>query len=257
MNLRSTRLYLALAITPLLLCCEAFSQTPPPSDSLGVFEDHTDVGITPQKGSATYDSGSGEYRITGGGANLWERTDAFQFVWKRLSGDLSMTADVHFVGTGAVEHRKAILMLRQSLDPDSAYADIALHGDGLTSLQYRLTKGAETLEVRSTENAPVRIRIERRGNRFTMYAGKPGEKLVSSTPVTVELHDPIYVGLGVCPHDANVLETAVFSNVSVEALPPDEETQNPTHVRSRIFDLRSRDEKNPGCVHRGQALGIS
>ena len=38
-------------------------------------------------------------------------------------------------------------MIRQSLDPDSAYADAALHGDGLTSLQFRPTAGGETLEV--------------------------------------------------------------------------------------------------------------
>jgi len=84
MTFRSTPFHLALAF--LLLCCSMFSQTsaPAPSGSLGVFEDHADVGITPRKGSLIYDSGSGEYRITGGGHNLWERTDAFQFVWKRL-----------------------------------------------------------------------------------------------------------------------------------------------------------------------------
>jgi len=242
MTFRSTPFHLALAF--LLLCCSMFSQTsaPAPSGSLGVFEDHADVGITPRKGSLIYDSGSGEYRITGGGHNLWERTDAFQFVWKRLSGNVSITADVHFIGVGAEDHRKALLMLRQNLDADSAYADVALHGDGLTSLQYRTTKGAETLEVQSTENAPLRIRIERRGNQFTMYAGKPGEKLVRSTPVTVDLRDPIYVGLGVCSHDANVLETALFSNVSIEQLTSPEETQNPTNVRSRIFvyDLETK-----------------
>ena len=242
MNFRSALFYLALAF--LLLSCYAFSQTsaPLPSGPLGLFEEHSDVGITPRKGSATYDSSRGEYRITGGGANLWERTDAFQFVWKRLSGDLSITADVHFIGIGAVEHRKAILMLRQSLDADSAYADVALHGDGLTSLQYRTTKGAETLEVQSTENAPLRIRLDRHGNQFTMFAGKPGENLVRSIPVTVELGNPIYVGLGVCSHDANVLETAVFSNVSVEKLAPTQETRNPTNVRSKIsiYDLETK-----------------
>ncbi len=77
--------------------------------------------------------------MTGGGANLWLNTDAFQFVYKRISGDVTLTADIHFVGQGVEEHRKATLMIRQSLQPDSAYADAALHGDGLTSLQYRPT----------------------------------------------------------------------------------------------------------------------
>ena len=50
---------------------------------------------------------------------------------KKVSGDVAITADVNFIGTGAVAHRKAALMIRQSLDADSAYADVAVHGDGL------------------------------------------------------------------------------------------------------------------------------
>ena len=196
---------------PALLLASALS-----AQTLGPFESHSDVGDTPKKGSVEYDSSSGEYRITGGGANMWAATDAFQFVWKQVSGDVTLTADVRFIGTGAVEHRKAALIVRQSLEPDAAYADVARHGDGLTSLQYRLTPHATTEEVRSPVNGPVRIRIERRGDQFTMYAGSPGEELKSSGPVTVALHDPVYAGLAVCSHDANILETAVFSNVKIE-----------------------------------------
>jgi TolB protein len=163
-----------------------------------------------------YDAGTGEYRVTGGGANIWATVDAFHFAWKRISGDVTVTADVKFIGTGAVDHRKAVLMIRQSLNPDAAYADVSLHGDGLTSLQFRTEAGAETAEQRSTLSMPARIRIERRGNRFTMYAAKQGEELTATGPATVVLQDPVYVGIGVCSHDANVLETAVFSNVRIE-----------------------------------------
>src|SRR5208337_1282881 len=139
-------------------------------------------------------------------------------------GDVSLAADISFVGNGGNEHRKAALMIRQSLDPDSAYADVALHGDGLTSLQYRATAGVQTLEMKqeakSDLTAPVHIRIERRGGRFTMLAGKTGGATATTGPATVTLHDPVYIGLAVCSHDANALETAVFSNVAVQALPP-------------------------------------
>src|SRR5262249_2975291 len=145
-------------------------------------------------------------------------------------------ADIHFIGAGKVDHRKAVLMIRQSLDANSAYADVALHGDGLTSLQYRAAAGAETDEVRSTVNGPVRIRIERRGNQFTMRVGKPGDRLTASAPVTVALEDPVYLGIGVCSHDAQVLETAVFSNVSVVAPRPRPQ------IRSKIsvYDLNDK-----------------
>jgi len=107
-------------------------------------------------------------------------------------------------------------MVRQNLNPDSAYADVSLHGDGLTSLQFRPKAGEATAEVRSELKMPLRIRLERRGNEFRAFAGKPGEDLAPTGPATVVFEDPVYVGIGVCSHDANVLETAVFSNVKIE-----------------------------------------
>jgi TolB protein len=182
----------------------------------GLFEEQGDVGDTSKKGSVEYNASAGEYRITGGGANIWAAADAFYFVWKRMSGDMTVTADVHFDGASAVMHRKAVLMIRQGVAPDAPYADAALHGDGLTSLQFRPTAGAVTQEIRSTLNGPLRVRIERRGDQFTLYAGKPGEELKAWGPATVALTDPVYVGLGVCSHNDNNLETAVFSHVTFE-----------------------------------------
>jgi TolB protein len=221
------------ALAVLFFCWSAAAQ---PGGAVGAFEAHGDVGENPKAGSLEYDSASGEYRVTGGGANLWEKVDAFQFGWKRMPGDINVTADVHFIGTGKENHRKALLMIRQSLDANSPYADVALHGDGLTSLQYRTAARADTDEVRSTVTGPVRIRIERRGNQFTIRVGKPGERLTAAGPVTVALQDPVYVGIGVCSHDAQVLETAVFSNVTVEAPQPR------AQIRSKIsvYDLTDK-----------------
>lgn len=212
------------------------------SSSVGIFESQTDVGMTPKAGSASYDSAKNEYRVTGGGANMWGSADAFHFVWKRLNGNFRITADVRFVGTGEVAHRKASLVVRENLEPNSAYSDVALHGDGLTSLQFRPVAGAETSEVRSAVNAPVRISLERRGAQFFMAVGKPGDNLVPAIPTTVVLDGPVYVGLGVCSHDANVLETAIFSNVKIEPLPATNSEPNPTNVRSRIsvYDLETK-----------------
>jgi regulation of enolase protein 1 (concanavalin A-like superfamily) len=190
--------------------CQAFAS------KLGVFESHKDIGLTPKRGTCRYDRKTAAYRVTGGGANMWLNTDAFQFVYQQISGDVTLTADIQFVGQGVEEHRKAALMIRRSLQPDSAYADAALHGDGLTSLQYRSTSGAQTKEIRSDLKAPVRIRIERRGNEFTMSVGNPGEDLKSTPPIGVALQNPVYVGLAVCSHNANILETALFSNVNLQ-----------------------------------------
>src|ERR1039458_2423980 len=36
-----------------------------------VFESHGDLGVTPKTGAFEYDAAHAEYRVTGGGANIW------------------------------------------------------------------------------------------------------------------------------------------------------------------------------------------
>ena len=187
------------------------------AQDLGVFTNEGSVGATPPGVKAAYDAQKGEYRITGGGANMWAATDAFYFVWKQMSGDMTLSADVEWVGTSPTAHRKAVLMVRQSLEPNSAYADAVSHGDGLTSLQFRGAAGEQTYQVFTNVEGKVSLKIVRQGSRFTMYAGKPGDELKEVGPVEyVSLRDPVYVGLGVCSHVATTLETAIFTNVKLE-----------------------------------------
>jgi TolB protein len=187
------------------------------SNNLGIFTNQGSVGQTPPGVKAQYDAAKEEYEITGGGANIWGANDAFYFLWRKASGDMTLTADVRWVGTSSAEHRKAVLMIRQSLDPGAPYADAVSHGNGLTSLQFRGASNEQTYQVITQVDGPVRLRIERKGSRFTMYAGKPNEELKELGPIEyVGLQDPVYVGLGVCSHVATTLETAKFSNVKFE-----------------------------------------
>src|SRR5205809_709367 len=134
----------------------------------GLFSDHTDVGNVRKPGSVEYDSARGSYLIAGGGENMWSTNDAFHFVWQRMSGDLTLTANVRWIGTNGNPHRKACLVIRQTLDADSPYADVAVHGDGLTSLQYRETQGGLTREIQANVSAPDRVRLEKRGEYVSM-----------------------------------------------------------------------------------------
>ena len=188
---------------------------------LGIFSEEADVGQTPPGGKVVYDPAKEEYRITGGGANMWNAADAFRFGWKKVSGDLTLGSDIRWVGTSAVGHRKAVLMIRQSLDPGSAYADAVSHGDGLTALQFRGAANEQTYQIFTQVEGPVRLRLVRKGSRFTMFAGKPDEELKPVGPIEfVSLKDPVYVGLGVCSHVATTLETAIFTNVKLEQARP-------------------------------------
>src|SRR5437879_10171886 len=136
---------------------------------VGIFESHGDIGTVLHPGSVEYDAAKRSYAIAGSGENMWSASDAFQFVWKKMSGDVTLMADITFLGKGLNEHRKAVLMARQSLDSDSPYADVALHGSGLTSLQFREEKGAPTHEIQANISAPKRLRIEKRGPYFSMW----------------------------------------------------------------------------------------
>jgi tricorn protease-like protein len=125
------------------------------------------------------------------------------------------------VGAGVNEHRKAVLMIRQTLDADSVYADLAVHGSGLTALQYREAKGAITQEIQSNISAPKRVRLVRRGDYVYMaIAADDGQPKVAGGWMRIPLQGDVYVGLGVCSHDSAVVEKAVFSNVTLTTTPP-------------------------------------
>ncbi|MCU1330929.1 MAG: Periplasmic component of the Tol biopolymer transport system-like protein [Bryobacterales bacterium] len=181
----------------------------------GIFTDEAAVGNA--AGGSVAVSPNREYHVSGGGADVWGTSDDFHFVWKKLTGDVTFTADVRFEGPGAFPRRKAMLMLRQSLDGGSPYVDAAWHGNGLTSLQFRGKAGEQTYQIATQMEGPVRLRIVRAGNRFTVFAGKPGGSLAQLGPIDpITLGASIYLGLGVCSHVAGTLETAVFSNVTIE-----------------------------------------
>jgi hypothetical protein len=212
--MRSLRTFLLaiLCCMVLVLSTPACAQTPA---AVGIFESHGDVGTVLHSGAVEYDGAKRTYTISGSGENMWATADAFQFVWKKMSGDVTLTADVGFLTKTGNEHKKAVLMLRQSLDGDSVYADVALHASGLTSLQFRDEKGVVTREIQSNISAPKRLRIAKRGDYVYMSLASDGEPKVAGGWLRVPLPGTFYVGLGVCSHDKDVVEKAVFSNVEI------------------------------------------
>jgi TolB protein len=204
-----------LLSVPLLLSVFASGQKP--MTNLGVFEGSSDIGNT-NKGSTVYDAATNEYRVSGGGSDMWGAKDDFYFSWVRLSGDVTLTADIRFPSDGgAIPLKKGVLMVRQSLAPDSPYADIAIHGDGHVTPQYRMKQGGETGDTVLSRSGSTRLRIKREGDQVTTFAGAPDGKLTASAPITIVLQDPVYVGIGMCAHQDGGMETAIFANVKLEA----------------------------------------
>src|SRR3974390_585280 len=214
-------------------CCSAFfvaahTSAQSATQGIGIFENQSDVGAVSPPGRATYDAHSGIYTIDAAGANMWSTVDAFHFVWKKTSGDAALTADMEFpVSTGNPNpHRKAVLIFRQNLDANGIYADAAQHGSGLTALQYRREPDATPQDIElNIEQAPKRIRLEKRGDTITMFLSNRGEPLHQvGASIRLHLDDPFYAGIGVCSHNNDVVERATFANVKLDALSPGADT---------------------------------
>lgn len=200
-----------------LLAVSSYGQT----GKLGVFTNSGDVGAPAIKGSTEFDSSSGQYRITGSGANMWAKQDQFQYVWREVTGNFTVSATMRFLGKGA-DHRKGGVMVRQSLDTDAAYADVVIHGSGMPALQWRSRKGEDTntFDLPVAEPGTFRVKFVRNGVKMYMYLGRDTLEPKEIAHTEVSLQGPVLVGLAVCSHDPAASDTVVFSDVSVDVQPP-------------------------------------
>ncbi|HYL99090.1 MAG TPA: biopolymer transporter TolR, partial [Blastocatellia bacterium] len=200
-----------LAILAAIEASSAYCQQKP----TGLFEGDSDVGTINIAGSTTYDAAKQAYTIRGSGANMWLGHDDFHFLWKRMKGNFILTARAEFIGKGVEEHRKIGWIVRSSLDPDSPMVDAVIHGNGLTSLQFRRTKAGQTEQKTLALQGPDVVQLERRGGEYIMSAAKYGDIFTTDQISDIDLGDSVYVGLFVCSHNKGVAEQAVFDNVRI------------------------------------------
>lgn len=189
---------------------------------IGLFQGQSDIGSALVPGSASYDPGTKQYTINSAGYNIWYFRDEFQYVWKKVTGDASLAADVSFPDPQGYSDRKVVLVVRQNLEDNSKEAMIAEHGAGLVHLASRLENGANLTDMQyrfggSLPKNAKRIGIEKRGDSVAIYisiAGEPMQQL--GPPVQLHLDAPYYIGIGFCSHMPDKLDTGVFSNLVLE-----------------------------------------
>lgn len=206
-------MFYMMAIIFITLCHNLSAQQLEP---IGQFEHHEDVGNPKLKGSAKFDAATQSYTVSGAGINMWTNVDQFHFLWKKIKGDFIVKATVKFIGNGVAGHRKIGIIARDKLTTDSRYADACVHG-GLplnTSLQYRAKDGDTTGQVLISSIHPTDIEFQREGNTFTFSSAVFGENYKSVTK-QMDLNEEAYVGLFICSHVEDVIETAVFTNVRI------------------------------------------
>ena len=198
---------------------------------IGLFEGQSDIGSALVPGSSTYDAATRQYTINSAGYNIWYSRDEFRFLWKKMSGDVSLAADIAYPDPAGYGDRKAVLMIRQDLEDDSKLALVALHGAGMIHLAQRPGKGVRINDVEyrigsrggrkggATPDSLVtisaqRIGIEKRGNSFALYVSLDGEPMHQfGPPIQVRVEGPFYAGIGFCAHLPDKLDSAVLSNV--------------------------------------------
>jgi hypothetical protein len=198
---------------------------------IGVFQKQADVGGAIVQGSASFANGT--YTIHSAGYNVWYTRDEFRFLFNKMSGDISLAADIAYPAGGFSDH-KAVLIIRQSLDDDAKEALVALHGDGMIHLAQRPVRGRRISDMEyrigsrgglpgggSPDSLVVlnakRIGIEKKGDQFTLWVSEQGEPMHQfGAPITLKLDTPFYVGIGFTSHLPGVAETATLSRVVLE-----------------------------------------
>ncbi len=220
------------------------TQVAPPADfhrasrnfdtPVGVFEGQSDIGGAVVPGSASYDAGRKQYTINSAGYNVWYTRDEFRYLWKRMSGDVSLAADIAYPDPNGYGDRKAFVIIRQDLEDDSKEAMVALHGAGMVHLAQRHEKGTNVtdMEFRMAGRGrpgganpdslvtivPKRIGIEKRGDLFAMFVSLDGEPMHQfGPPIELHMDGPFYVGIGFCSHLPDKADTAVLSDVVLES----------------------------------------
>jgi TolB protein len=205
-----------------------------PGAKIGSFDMFSDIGSSVIAGRASYYEHSQVYSISGSGSNIWFAADSFSFLWKKINGDFIIQTRVKFIGDGHVLHRKTGIMFRSTAATNSPVIACTVHGDGLTSLQYRRNTGANMEEIKFTVSGPDMLQLEKRGNTYIMSVARFGEVFQVHEIGNIELGKDIMAGLFVCSHTNDFSEEVEFSNTRVFNTAADDLVQYKSYIGSLL-----------------------
>jgi N-acetylneuraminic acid mutarotase/fibronectin type 3 domain-containing protein len=178
-----------------------------------------DIGAPANAGAATAGTG-GTVTVSGGGADIWNATDQFNYQYQSLTGNGTVVAQVTSQ-TNTNAWAKSGIMIRESAGAESRFVLLALTpGNGVT-LQARAIAHATPAIVTGTVGAAgVWLKLTRSGNAFTASTSADGVTWKTLGSVTVTMASNALAGLAVTAHDNTKLSTATFANVSTTSATP-------------------------------------
>jgi regulation of enolase protein 1 (concanavalin A-like superfamily) len=178
--------------------------------------ENADIGAVGVAGSLTQTAT--EMRVKGAGEDIWGTADAFQFVWRPLSGNGEIIARVASV-QNVNRWSKAGVMIRGSRDPGAPHAlMLASPGKGF-AFQRRVTRdGVSTHTSGGAGTAPHWLKLRRTGSTLTASTSPDGVTWTTVATDTIPMAPDVLIGLAVSSHTATASCLAVFDNVTVRRL---------------------------------------
>ena len=189
-------------------------------NNLGEFTNAADIGKPKNAGSSSYDPSTKAYTITGSGYNIWFNRDEFHYLYNKMSGDFTLTANFEFLGDTGNAHRKIGWMVRESEDESAVSMNAVQHGDGLVVMQWRGKHGENMRDPEDEIFFPTKkvfkvIQLERKGNNFTMSIGDAGKPLQVVGSHELVMPSNVLAGIYICSHDENRMESAKITDVKI------------------------------------------
>ena len=170
------------------------------------------------------------WELIAGGADIWDKSDQFHFVFKPFSGDFDVAARVKsFIP--AHLYSKAGLMVRESLEADSPHLMFLVFANnaprnnnlGAYEMQFRRIAGGDCQAIYPVVGPPDPpefpaafpnswLRVRRQGDRFSALASTNGKTWKLYAAQEVALAGTVKVGPALTSHNPDATARAVFRN---------------------------------------------
>ena len=183
-----------------------------------------DVGAVAAAGS--WSESNGVHTIAGNGADIWTTVDEFRFTHQQLAGDGTITARVTSFNSPTNVNGKAGVMIRQSLNANSAHVMATMPPAGtataVKAIKRPSTGATSVSEAGPAPSFPRWVRVVRSGATLTAFQSTNGTSFTQlGTPSTISgMTGTVFVGLAVSSHTDGTNGTAVFDNVTVTTPAP-------------------------------------
>jgi len=173
-------------------------------------------------GNLSVDEATGTYEIAGAGYDVWGDHDEFHYVYKELTGDATIVTHVVDNGTGSNAWAKGGVMIRQNLAGGSTHALMAITGGNGGGGAFQWRPAADGSSSSAHDDAAGMapgywVKLERVGNALSgSYSADGVTWTQQGDAQTIEMADPVLIGLFVTSHQSGEIRTYTFDNVTIE-----------------------------------------